>query len=67
MFDIQTQAVTNSVSDAQSAAGGINDINSLLDLQWQQGLQLAQVQAQSGMISNLVQALNGVARNVRAG
>ncbi|MCB1969074.1 MAG: hypothetical protein H6851_01500 [Geminicoccaceae bacterium] len=67
MFDIPTQAVGGSVGAAQATATGVNDINSLLDLQWQQGLQLAQVQAQSGMISNLVQALNGVARNVRAG
>ncbi|MEZ5824754.1 MAG: hypothetical protein R3C97_08455 [Geminicoccaceae bacterium] len=67
MMDIQTQAVTNTATDAKAAASGINDVSSMLDLQWQQGLQLAQIQAQSGMISNLVQALNGVARNVRSG
>ena len=66
MFDLSSQAVGGAPATAGSVATGTNSVNDLLALQWQQGLQLAQIQAQSGMVSNLVTALNNIARNVRA-
>lgn len=66
MFDLTSTAVGSAPSTAGSTSTGIGNVNDLLSLQWQQGLQLAQIQSQSGMVSNLVSALTNIARNVRA-
>lgn len=64
MGDISGVGLNNVTGYANSAATGTGSINDLLAVQYQQGLELAQIQAQSGIIQNFTQALQEVARNV---
>lgn len=64
MGNISSVGLSNVTGFADSTASGAGSINDLLATQYQQGLELAQIQAQSGIIQNFTQALQEVARNV---
>lgn len=64
MGNISGVSLSNVTSLASSTATGAGSISDLLAIQYQQGLELAQIQAQSGIIQNFTQALQEVARNV---
>jgi len=64
MGNIQGVGLNNVTGFANASATGTGSINDLLAMQYQQGLELAQIQAQSGIIQNFTQALQEVARNI---
>ncbi len=63
-FNLDTVSLSGATGTAGNAATGTGNVQELLDLQFSQGVELAKIQAQSGMIKNLTEALQNVARNV---
>lgn len=59
-----SQGALGSGSPGAGTGADAASIQSLIDTQYQTGLQLAQIQSWSGIVKNWTTALQGVARNI---
>lgn len=64
--DTGNVGLSGATGSANQTASSIADVQNLIDLQFEQGLQLSQLRTQSNMVGNLISALQSVANNVRA-